>query len=75
MVSSIEVSVEDLKIKRRYELKEGGIIVFEMFRIVEKPSFVEILRSGLQLSLAIAIDYTASNGELSDPRSLHAMNN
>ena len=50
----------------------AGNIIFRDFKLVEKPSFVEVLRSGWQLSLAVAIDYTASNGNLSDPTSLHA---
>ena len=35
------------------------------------PSFVDILRSGMQLSMAVAIDFTASNGDPSDHESLH----
>lgn len=41
---------------------DAGKIVFKQFTLVERPTFVEILRSGLQLSLAVAIDFTASNG-------------
>lgn len=32
---------------------------------------MDYLRSGLQISLAVAIDFTGSNGAPSDPRSLH----
>jgi hypothetical protein len=50
---------------------DAGMIVVKDFKLVERPTFVEILRSGVQLSLAVAIDYTASNGPIDHPRSLH----
>lgn len=37
------------------------------------PTFVDYLRSGWQMNLACAIDYTASNGELDDDECLHYM--
>jgi hypothetical protein len=50
----------------------AGELKFSKCQVVEKPSFVEILQAGWQLSLAVAIDYTASNGN--GDRSLHAQN-
>ena len=41
------------------------------FDIVEKPNFVDYLRSGWAVSLVAAIDFTASNGNPSQPDSLH----
>lgn len=43
------------------------------FEVKEKPSFVDYLRAGWEVSLTVAVDYTASNGEIRDPNSLHAM--
>ena len=37
---------------------------------IEKPSFVDFLKEW-ELNLMCAIDFTASNGELTDPKSLH----
>ena len=37
----------------------------------EKPSFLDFLRGGLNLNLHVAIDFTASNGDVNDARSLH----
>lgn len=34
-------------------------------------SFVELLKKGLQISLMVAVDFTASNLQPSDPKSLH----
>ena len=40
-------------------------------RLEHHPSFTEYLRGGLEMSLMIAIDFTASNGDPRDRRSLH----
>ena len=40
--------------------------------IIERPTFVEYLQGGLEIGLCLAIDFTASNGEPSNPASLHA---
>lgn len=49
----------------------AGLLVIEMLETVEKPSFIDYLRGGMQINLYVAIDYTASNGEMSHPNSLH----
>lgn len=35
------------------------------------PTFVDYLRSGWQMGMAVAIDYTGSNNDPDDPNSLH----
>lgn len=49
----------------------GTQITFENLNVYVRPQFIEYLRSGWAISLVAAIDYTASNGEPSNPRSLH----
>lgn len=44
---------------------------YKAFELTVKPSFVDYLRSGWQVSLVAAIDYTASNGTPTEPDSLH----
>lgn len=48
-----------------------GRLNFRLFEKWERPSFVDYLRSGWQIGLTLAIDYTASNGNPSQPNSLH----
>jgi hypothetical protein len=36
-----------------------------------KTYIIDYLKSGMQINLCVAIDYTASNGEISEPSSLH----
>ena len=53
--------------------QEGGNLRFTLNRVEVKPTFLDYLRSGWNVSLCAAIDYTASNGHYTDPRSLHFM--
>lgn len=52
-----------------------GVINFDQFSYVEKPSFTDYLRSGWFINMSCAIDFTASNGEAFDPNSLHKQHN
>ena len=56
-----------------HQAGEGCSVQISDFEIYVKPTFVDYLRSGWGLSLANAIDYTASNGNPSTPSSLHFM--
>ena len=46
----------------------------EQYQFIEKPSFVDYLKGGLQLNMTVAIDFTGSNGPPSFPTSLHFHN-
>jgi hypothetical protein len=50
---------------------DAGRMIVEHAEVIEKPSFIDYLRSGWQINLHVAIDFTASNGESSVPTSLH----
>ena len=60
--------------KKRKEHKKAGTI--QVADVVHKKvlSFIDYLRAGVQVSFSIAIDFTASNGEYSNPGSLHYVN-
>ena len=60
-------------------IKEGlitciGILSIEPYQIYKEYSFMEYLHGGLEISLAIAIDFTGSNGNPKDSSSLHYFN-
>ena len=62
--------------RKEFEIRDevGGVtgnVEFTQFLMIERPSMVDYLRSGWIISLSVAIDFTASNGEISDPTSLH----
>jgi hypothetical protein len=76
-LSSCTITVRELEERKTFELKNNqtnvpaGTLEIHQFKLVEKPSFIDYLRSGWQINLCVAIDYTASNGEYSQPNSLH----
>jgi len=43
--------------------------------LVNQPTFIGYLRSGMNINLTIGIDFTGSNGAYTDPRSLHYLQN
>ena len=54
--------------ERWYQLANGsggsaGILSFNEFEMIERPSFMEYLRSGWMCKLSTSIDFTQSNGE------------
>lgn len=51
--------------------KDFGDFKLESLNIIQKFSYVDYLRGGIQLNLISAIDFTASNRDPRDPRSLH----
>lgn len=53
--------------------KKPGVLVLEQMSEVTIPTFMDYLKGGQELNLSIAIDFTASNGSVSSPSSLHYM--
>lgn len=60
--------------KKQNSKENSGIIELINIIITEEVSFLDYIRGGTQMHFAVAIDFTASNGAPSDPRSLHFMN-
>lgn len=50
--------------------KRGHLEVVN-FTLTEEPTFLDYVRGGTELHFAVAIDFTASNGPITDPASLH----
>jgi hypothetical protein len=53
---------------------KAGIVIFKDVSVEKRASFLEYLFGGCQISLAIAIDFTASNGDPDMGNSLHSTN-
>lgn len=51
--------------------KVTGALVVKKFDLHEEESFIDYIRRGMNINLNIAIDYTTSNGDPSEPNSLH----
>jgi hypothetical protein len=67
MDQNIRIHLKDQKTNQ--ELNTANIEISVIIK--QNYSFIEYLRGGLQISLIIGIDFTASNKEFKDPSSLH----
>jgi hypothetical protein len=65
--------VLDVFPKLKAGTKKAGQIKVIRGEIFKRPSFSDYLRSGWQLQLSVAIDFTASNKEPTDVNSLHSL--
>ena len=62
----------NLLILNKYTIKFDSSVSGTLFiDPIKNYSFIDYLRGGMQINLSIAIDFTASNLEPSDPKSLH----
>jgi hypothetical protein len=76
LLGTCQKSINQLVDNRKIALSrpEGGpcgFLQIEDLQIIKKPTFFEYLRSGWQISLQVAIDYTGSNLDYTLPNSLH----
>jgi len=55
--------------KRGY--KNSGVLHFKRCDVVAVPTFLEYIRGGCEVSMVCAVDFTASNGNPTNPASLH----
>ncbi|XP_061113259.1 copine-9-like [Conger conger] len=58
--------------KKKYV--NSGTVTLLSFNVDSEYTFVDFIRGGTQLNFTVAIDFTASNGNPSQPTSLHYMN-
>jgi copine 5/8/9 len=63
-----------------FELKNdlgqpAGELNLQRIDLIEKPGFVDFLRSGWNINMSVAIDFTGSNGKIDEPTSLHRQHN
>jgi copine 5/8/9 len=63
----VVTSVNEMESKKSFEAATGATLVLLSSVLFDKATFVDYLRSGVQISLVAAVDYTASNGDPSSP--------
>lgn len=65
------ILVNEKKQKAHSGHGSAGVLKVADIKIAEDITFLDYIRNGTQLHFAVAIDFTASNGSYTDPRSLH----
>lgn len=78
-LSSIEISIEELRIDEELEKpfefgKLKGTFKVLKFKYAKKPSFLDFVYGGCEISLVIAIDFSKSNGIQNSLKSYHSLN-
>jgi len=73
-VEKTEFKFINEKKKGKSGYKHSGILVVKRCQIVIQPSFIDYIQGGTNMNFSIAVDFTASNGDPRDQRSLHYMN-
>jgi len=59
------------KAKKGIKYKNSGTIRVNSSHLELQPTFLDFISNGTEMSFTVAVDFTASNGNPQDPRSLH----
>jgi hypothetical protein len=65
------VILEKKKGKKNY--KNSGTVRLKNIEVTKQASFLDYIQGGTSMNFSVAVDFTASNGNPRDPRSLHYM--
>jgi hypothetical protein len=63
--------VHPKKKSKKKSYKDSGKLVMRGCHLETRPTFMDFVQGGMELSFTVAIDFTASNGNPSSPDSLH----
>lgn len=68
---SLDLINRERQLKKGKRYKNSGVLKIVNVECFKQHTFAEYLRGGCEISLIVGIDYTASNGAPTDPKSLH----
>ena len=77
VVAEIQTNVQELINKKQFDVmpnRSKKLTIVSNSILTKNYTFVDYLKAGVQIGLSIAIDFTGSNGNPTDPRSLHFIN-
>lgn len=66
-VNAVTFRVGEIAEKGEFPGANGGTLTFMKKELVATPTMVDYLRAGWTISMTAAIDYTASNGAMTNP--------
>jgi len=59
------------KEKKKRNYKSSGNLIINSCMLETRPTFLDYIQGGMELSFTVAVDFTASNGDPRKPDSLH----
>jgi copine 5/8/9 len=68
---AVSTSCSPVVLTRPPSTEQRGSLSFANAHIVDTPTFLDYLRSGLEIDFSVAIDFTLSNGSCENQNSLH----
>ncbi|XP_054164374.1 copine-9-like [Oppia nitens] len=69
--NTYELINEEKKKRKGKSYTNSGVVKLNSISITQEVTFIDYIRGGTQMHFAVAVDFTASNGDPRDPRSLH----
>lgn len=63
--------VDEEKQKKKPDYESAAVLKVKQMKIIDEITFLDFIRNGTQMHFCVAIDFTASNGVHTDPKSLH----
>ena len=73
-LKQIEMLGDNPLVIRNSKGKKTGELLFKTLKMDMRPSLVSYLREGWKIDVSIAVDFSLSNLEINDYRSLHRVN-
>jgi hypothetical protein len=70
-IAALELIEPNIKAKKGQKYKNSGVLQFLKCKTFVIPTFIDYIRGGCSMSLMVAVDFTASNGDPNIPTSLH----
>lgn len=62
------------KAKKKGKYKNSGLVILTSCRVETENTFLDYITAGTEMAFTVAVDFTASNGNPSQPNSLHYIN-
>lgn len=77
LIGSVKLSLNEIAKDKKYDLLNNSKIVgslsFGYKELKNEENFLDYLKSGWEINLYTAIDFTGSNGDPNTPKSLHCL--
>ncbi len=76
VIGNYSTTIPEFTNGKTFSVKIKGYVynITSKSRVTKNYTFVDYLKAGVEIGLSVAIDFTGSNGNPKDPRSLHFIN-